>query len=108
MDDQTTLLELRQLVSSFVAARQWNGYHTAKNLAASIAIEAAELLEHFQWQTVEEGEQYLTNPEARAAVADELADVLIYCLSFANRAGIDLSTATRMKMARNERRFPVG
>lgn len=107
MDDHTTLAELRDAVRDFVGRRRWDREHTAKNLAMSLAIEAAEVMEHFQWRDVEESTAYLRDPAARAEVADELADVLIYLLSFANHAGIDLSEAVRAKLARNEHRFPA-
>lgn len=107
MDDLTTLANLRRLVADFVAARDWDRFHTPKNLAMSIAIEAAELMEHFQWLTVEEAQTHVADPDQRAVVADELADVLIYCLSFANAASIDVAGAIHTKMARNERRFPA-
>jgi len=108
MDDSTTLKELRTLVARFVADRDWERYHTPKNLAVSIAIEAAELMEHFQWQNnLAEGEHYLADNAHKAAVADELADIVIYCLSFANSADIDVSEAICTKMTRNESRFPT-
>jgi len=91
---------------TFVAARNWEQYHTPKNLAMAIGIEAAELMEHFQWLTVEESWQLIQDPNQRAEVADELADVIIYCLSFANQADIDMSDAVLAKMRRNEHRFP--
>ena len=107
MDDTTTIGELRAAVAEFVAARDWNQYHTPKNLAMSIAIEAAEIMEHFQWSSLEQATARANEAEARAEIADELADVLIYCLSFANAAEIDIAAAIRAKMARNEGRFPV-
>jgi dCTP diphosphatase len=107
-DTETTIAELRQALRQFVAARQWERYHTPKNLAMSIAIEAAELMEHFQWSTDEESGQLLQDPAAYAEVADELADVLLYCLHFANQADIDISTVVRAKLERNQTRFPVG
>lgn len=106
MDSLTTLAELRETMRAFVVARNWEGYHTPKNLAMAIAIEAAELMEHFQWLTVEESWQLIQNPNQRVEVADELADVIIYCLSFANQADIDMSDAILTKMRRNEQRFP--
>ncbi len=107
MSDANTLVaELRDAVADFVAAREWQAYHTPKHLAMSIAIEAAELMEHFQWLTPEQSSAYVGDDGRRAEVADELADVLIYCLSFANTAGIDVSEAMRAKLARNESRFP--
>ncbi len=106
-DDATTIGELRGLVADFVAARAWSVYHSPKNLAMSIAIEAAEIMEHFQWYTHEESAERMMDDGMRAEVADEVADVLIYCLSLANSTGMDVSEAIRKKMARNEGRFPV-
>ena len=67
----------------------------------------AELMEHFQWFTPEEIQQRLGDSEEHGAVAEELADILIYCISFANSTGIDLSSAIQAKLARNESRFPI-
>jgi NTP pyrophosphatase (non-canonical NTP hydrolase) len=106
MDTTTTLAELKTLVADFIAARQWEPYHTSKNLAMSIAIEAAELMEHFQWVDKAEGQQSLQDPEIKAEVGDELADILIYAISFALQANLDISEIVREKMARNEVRFP--
>jgi dCTP diphosphatase len=107
MDDTTTVGELRASVDEFVTERDWYVFHTPKNLAMSIAIEAAEIMEHFQWHDAEAGAHRLSDPEVRAEVADELADVLIYCLSFANSTGIDVSQAVLAKLERNRGRFPV-
>jgi dCTP diphosphatase len=107
MDDTTTIGELRTAVAQFVSARDWDQFHTPKNLAISIAIEAAEIMEHFQWSSLEQAAALVTDDDARAEVADELADVLIYCLSFANAAQIDIAAAIRAKLDRNEGRFPV-
>jgi NTP pyrophosphatase (non-canonical NTP hydrolase) len=106
-DAATTVGELRAQVAAFVAARDWNHFHSPKNLAMSIAIEAAEIMEHFQWYTAEESTARMADPAMRAAMADEVADVLIYCLSLANSTGMDVTQAIRTKMARNEGRFPV-
>lgn len=105
-DSQIPLSELREKVAEFVAARNWQPFHNPKNLAMSIAIETAELQEHFQWLTIEESNQYMHVLENRLEVADELADIIIYCLSFANTTGIDVSDAVLKKLARNEYRFP--
>jgi dCTP diphosphatase len=108
LDTDTTIAELRQAVQQFVIARRWQHYHTPKNLAMSIAIEAAEIMEHFQWSTNDDGAKLRHDLATRTKVADELADVLIYCLSFANQADIDISTVVRTKLERNEQRFPIG
>ena len=107
-DARTTLRQLREAVAEFVRERSWNRYHTPKNLAMSIAIEAAELMERFQWHTVEESAALVKEAGMRHDMADELADVMIYCLALANQAEIEVSTAVRAKLARNAERFPIG
>jgi NTP pyrophosphatase (non-canonical NTP hydrolase) len=105
-DETTTLADLRRAVSKFVADRDWEQFHSSKNLAMSIAIEAAELMEHFQWLTLQESQNYQADAANRAEIAEELADILIYCLSFANQANIDVSQAVLGKLQKNESRFP--
>ena len=106
-DNDTTIADLRQRVAKFVSARAWEQFHTPENLSIAIAIEAAELMEHFQWLTVEQAASAVQADERRAAVADELADVLIYGLSLANALDMDVSTVVLTKLERNEQRFPV-
>lgn len=107
MDDITTIGALRTAVQHFVTRRDWEKFHTPKNLAMSIAIESAEIMEHFQWLTLEESTAVMQEPTTRRAVADEVADVIIYCLSLANSANLDLSDAVIAKLAHNEDRFPI-
>lgn len=107
MDDETTLADLCQRVAAFVAARDWEQFHTPKNLSVAMAIEAAELMEAFQWLSDEEAATALEDEEMREAVIDELADVLIYALSLANALGENVSAAVLEKLERNEHRFPV-
>ena len=95
---------LQKLLRQFAAARDWEQFHTPKNLAASISIEAAELLEVFQWRT--EDKWPLSEDEA-GKVKEELADVLIYLLRFADLAGIDLMEITQAKLDLNARKYPV-
>jgi dCTP diphosphatase len=104
--NEPTLSELQAQIARFVEARDWRRFHSAKNLAMSLAIEVAELMEHFQWLSAEEGAAQLDDPAVRAAIADELADVLIYTLSFAQTTEIDPTEAILAKLARNEQRFP--
>lgn len=106
-DETTTLAELRRRVAEFVADRDWEQFHTPKNLSGAIAIETAELMEHFQWLTDGQAAVALQDETRRAAVADELADVLIYALSLANALGVDASAAVLGKLERNELRFPA-
>ena len=106
-DSETTVAELREAVRLFEDARPWEKYHRPKNLAMSIAIEAAELMEHFQWITVEQSKEYVSEPGNLAAVTQEIADIVIYLLSFANQAGIDLTQAVMAKLRQNDERYPV-
>jgi NTP pyrophosphatase (non-canonical NTP hydrolase) len=99
MDADTTIGTLRAEVARFVEERDWAKYHNPKDVAMGIAVEAAELLETFLWRSQDDP----IPPEA----TDELADVVIYCLSFANAAGIDLSEAVRRKLALNAAKYPA-
>jgi NTP pyrophosphatase (non-canonical NTP hydrolase) len=92
-------------VRSFVAARDWDQFHSPKNLAMALTVEAAELLEVFQWLTEEQSRA--PTPETRAAAADEIADVLIYLLQLAHKLGIDPAAAAREKLVANARKYPV-
>jgi dCTP diphosphatase len=102
-----TLNEIMELIRAFRTRRNWEPFHAPKNLAFSIAIEAAELLEIFQWADAQESISLMEDTEFHAAAADELADILIYCLYFADQAGIDPLQAIADKMKLNENRFPV-
>jgi NTP pyrophosphatase (non-canonical NTP hydrolase) len=106
-DETTTIATLRKLIREFVAERRWEVFHTPKNLAMALAIEAAELMEHFQWLTPEESRDVARRPEALAAVGEELADVLCYALAMANELGLDVATIVTNKMAKNARKYPV-
>ena len=96
---------LSQAIQQFADERDWGQFHSPKNLAAALIVEAGELLEHFQWLTDDQSRS-LTVTE-RDAVADEAADVLIYLIQFANKADIDLLAAARRKLQVNAARFPV-
>jgi NTP pyrophosphatase (non-canonical NTP hydrolase) len=106
-DEQTSLAELKRRMADFVARRQWGKYHRPKNLAMSLAIETAELMEHFQWLTHEEADELLRQDRLRKQVADEMADVLAFLLSLANCMKLDLSAAFERKMLKNERKYPA-
>jgi len=99
-DAQTTLQELRAEVYQFNSDRDWHQFHTPKNLTVSIAVEAAELLEHFQWADEPPAER-------RPQVAEELADVVIYCLIMADALKIDLSQTVHQKLVRNAAKYPA-
>jgi len=102
---QDCLTTLTQRLRDFSAARDWERFHSPKNLAMALAAEAGELLEHFQWLT--EAQSRELDPSQRELVAAELADVLLYLLRLADRLGIDLKTAAERKIAVNEKRYPV-
>ena len=100
------LIELRDRLRAFAREREWDRYHTPKNLAMALIVEAAELAEHFQWLTPEES-QSLRDGDRREAVHDELADVLIYLVELADTLGVDLAAAARAKIAKNALKYPV-
>lgn len=106
-DSSTTVAALRQLVNQFVDQRNWHQFHAPKNLAMSMAIEAAELMEHFQWLSIEQSRAVAGRPEELDAIGEELADVLCYALAMANELGLDLSTAVSRKMAKNRLKYPA-
>ncbi|MFE1363958.1 nucleotide pyrophosphohydrolase [Streptomyces anulatus] len=99
--------ELQRRLAAFAAARDWGQYHTPKNLAAALSVEASELLEIFQWLTPEQSAGIMENPESAHRVADEVADVLAYLLQFCEVLGIDPTAALAAKLERNEKRFPL-
>lgn len=106
-DRDTTVWQLRQEMAQFVSQRDWDQFHDPKNLAMSIAIEAAELMEHFQWLTSRQACDALANPEQMSQVADELSDVIAFALSFANRCNIDITESLRKKMIANRNKYPA-
>jgi len=106
-DRQTSVADLKQLVDRFVDQRDWQQFHSPKNLSMSLAIEAAELMEHFQWIGAEASRRVTDDPSKRTAVAEELADVACYILALSNVLGIDLSDALRDKMLKNEAKYPA-
>ncbi|MEY7975878.1 nucleotide pyrophosphohydrolase [Streptomyces pilosus] len=102
------LTELRHRLAAFAAARDWQPYHTPKNLAAALSVEASELLEIFQWLTPEESARVMDDPGTAHRVTDEVADVLAYLLQFCEVLGVDPLAALDAKIDRNELRFPAG
>ncbi|MBI4360743.1 nucleotide pyrophosphohydrolase [Candidatus Micrarchaeota archaeon] len=107
MDDSTTVKTLKQSVVSFRDARDWKKFHTPKDLAASISIEANELLELFQWKTPQEAQALLDDSTKMQEIRDEIADIVIYCLSASDSMEFDLSEAVAAKLQKNEEKYPV-
>lgn len=97
--------ELQDKIRQFNDERDWGQYHNAKDTAESVIIEAAELLEHFQWKKPEEIEQYVNNH--RTEIGEEIADVAIYLFNLADKVGLDLRAVIEDKMAKNAKKYPV-
>jgi len=106
-DQSTTLADLRGVVRSFVDERDWRQFHSPKNLSMSLAIEAAELMEHFQWIDAAESRSVANDPQKLGAVREEIADVLCYLLALANELELDLTAAVRDKMVKNATKYPA-
>jgi NTP pyrophosphatase (non-canonical NTP hydrolase) len=100
-----TLDDLRERLRVFAAERNWEQFHTPKNLAMSVAIEAAEIMEHFQWLTPEQGANL--DGVVKREVAHEIADVLLYLVRLADVMGIDMLAAAREKIELNAVKYPV-
>ena len=99
------LIQLRDALREFTSARDWRQYHTPKNLAMALIVEAAELVEQFQWMTPEQS--MALNEQQLAAVRDEVADTLIYLVEIADVLNIDLISAARDKIAKNAIKYPA-
>jgi NTP pyrophosphatase (non-canonical NTP hydrolase) len=103
-DQETTLQDLKERMADFVRERDWEQFHTPKNISMSIAIEAAELMEHFQWLTVEQSKSL--DGDALQEIGEELADIIIYALSMSNFLELDLADAVMKKMDKNSQKYP--
>lgn len=99
--------ELQRRLTRFAAARDWEKFHTPKNLATALVVEAAELAEIFQWLTPEESLDVMSEADAASRVQDEMADVLAYLLQLATACDVDVLSALAAKIERNEKRFPA-
>ncbi len=106
-DDETTLAELREIVRDFVDQREWQKFHSPKNISMALAIEAAELMEHFQWISMDASREVEKDPDKIHAVGEELADVICYALALSNALNIDVAAAVEAKMLRNKSKYPA-
>lgn len=104
MSDTNVELLKRQL-ADFVRERDWSQFHSPKNLSMALSVEAAELLEIFQWQTEQQSSDL--DVETQSRVAEELADILLYSLLISDRLGIDLIAAAQTKLQSNARKYPA-
>lgn len=99
------LIDLRDRLRAFALERDWDQFHSPKNLSAALAVEASELLEHFQW--LKEDESFDLSPEKRAKVAEEIADVLLYLIRIADKLDIDVRDAALRKIDANALKYPA-
>lgn len=106
-DRETVLAELRERVLAFARERDWEQFHSPKNLSMAIAAEAGELLEHFLWMEPSAVNEWRDDPAKLERIREEIADIVIFCLEFANVTGTDLAAAIEAKMARNAEKYPV-
>lgn len=106
-DATTTVAELKSRVLAFVRERDWEQFHSPKNLSMALAAESGELMEHFLWATPEQSKAIAVDPVKRQKIADELADVVVYALEFANATGLDLTASIEAKMVANAKKYPV-
>lgn len=106
-DSTSTVEDLKRRILAFVRERDWEQFHAPKNLSMALAAEAGELMEHFLWSSTEESKTLVQDPAKRAKIAEELADVVIYAIEFANVSGLDISASIEAKMAANAAKYPV-
>ena len=106
-DKSTNIYRLRRLAQDFVDERDWGKYHNPKDLSISIAIEAAELMEHFQWIGQGDVGKMIKDTKKSLSITEELADVMILCLNLANNLDIDVSQAIAEKIEKNKAKYPA-
>jgi dCTP diphosphatase len=106
-DSTTTVAALREAMGRFVAARNWQPFHSPKNLSMGAAVEAAELMEHFLWMDNDASREVSRDAAKMAEIADEMADVACYLLALSNTLHIDLSEAIVAKLAKNAAKYPA-
>lgn len=106
-DATTTVAVLRERVMDFAREREWEQFHSPKNLSMALAAESGELMEHFLWSESAASHAVVQDPVKREKIAEEIADVVIYALEFANISGLDLAAAIEAKLAKNAAKYPV-
>src|SRR3989338_10673601 len=102
-----TFSHLQKRVREFIQERDWLKFHSPKNIGMSIAIEAAELMEHFQWLGADESKELLRDKNKRVEIEDELADIAIYILDFCEHFGVDLEKSILSKLDKTAKKYPV-
>jgi len=107
MDKTTTFAQLKEEFEKFVTERDWAKYHHPKEVAISLVLEAAELLEIFQWEEKQEIPKIKSDNRTMQRIKEEISDIILYCISIANRLDIDISTAIREKLELNKKKYPA-
>ncbi len=107
MDKSTTIGEIKNLIEKFVVQRDWAKFHSPKNLSMAISIEASELMDLFKWHNEPESIELMRRADTKSAASDELADIIIYCLAFANRNEIDIAKVIKRKIHKNRSKYPA-
>lgn len=102
---QDAVYDITVAVREFAREREWEQFHSPKNLAAALSVEAAELLEHFQW--MDEKDSRSLSQEKRAAIAEEIADVFLYLVNISDKLDVDIIAAARDKLRKNAVKYPV-
>lgn len=106
-DKNTTLADIKEMVTEFADQRDWHQFHTPKNLVMALASEVGELSDIFRWETGDQSKQTAIDPQTSQAVASELADVMMFAVEFASVCEIDIASAIKAKMKLNAERYPV-
>ena len=107
MDKDTTFEQVKELIEEFVVERDWVQFHSPKNLSMAISIEAAELMDLFKWYDNDESIKKMNSEEFKDSAVEEIADIIIYSIAFANRNGIDISEAVSNKIKKNDIKYPA-
>ena len=107
MSERLDLGSIKTFQRKFAKARDWDQFHTPKNLSIALTVEAAELMEHFQWLTANEAKRIFLNPAKAKAISKELADILYYLVRLSDVLGVDLEKSFWLKMRENEAKYPV-
>jgi NTP pyrophosphatase (non-canonical NTP hydrolase) len=106
-DPTATIGALKNAVARFIRERDWEQFHSPKNLSMAVSIEAAELMELFQWMEVDEARRRSKAPRFRKKIEEEIADIAIYTLSLCHSLGLDLSSCIEKKIVKNRKKYPV-
>ena len=106
-DSIVTVDRLKEMVKLFILERDWDKFHDSKSLSMSISIEAAELMEIFQWVRTSDTEKMISDNTVKGKVVDEIADILIYTIAFCSKNNIDISKSIEQKLKKNSSKYPI-